>query len=165
MKSNPKGIITFGLFLPTADEKSGGYGILADYYNLQKYTVKSTGFYFNFAFLKMYEDGFNLGLELGPNLVIPTGNSHAKTELYAHYGINGGIKVEKLFFNVELTGIAILSEDVNNFDDRFVNLLSLGFQWQDETFTPKLYYQIYLRDQLKQVVDGVLGIGLTFSLE
>ncbi len=165
INSNPKGIITFGFYLPTADEHAGGYGVFADYYNLQKYTIKSTGFYFNYAYLKMYEDGFNFGLELGPSLMIPTGNSIAKTELFAHYGLNGGIKVERLFFNIELTGIAILTESVDNFDDRFINLLSFGFQWKDETFTPKLYYQIFLRDQLKQLVDGILGIGVTVSLK
>ena len=157
-------VFTFGLFLPTADERAASQGWAADYYGIQKYTPNSFGLYFNYAFLKMNGEGFNYGLEIGPNIVIPT-EKGLKTELLMHYGINTGYQISRLLINVELLGVAIISEDVEDFRDRFVHTLDFGAQWKGTIVTPKVYYKIYLRKEFSASVDGVLGIGLNVAID
>jgi hypothetical protein len=161
---NQRSIFTFGLFLPTAAEQASANGLLADYYYFSKYIPNSIGVYFNYAYHHISAEGFNYGLELGPNLLIGT-KSNSETELFAHYGASFGYQINKLLLNMEVIGIAIISEDVDNFGDRFVNMINIGAQWRETTVTPKIFYEIYLRDEIRHNVDGVLGIGVNVSID
>ncbi len=73
-----RSIVTFGLYLPTADEKAAFNGLSADYYNLQKFFPHYFGIYFNYAFHDLNPEGFNFGLEAGPNIIFPTEGTGAK---------------------------------------------------------------------------------------
>ncbi len=162
--ANSKSIVSFGLFLPTAEEKAAYSGLYVNYYDIQKYIPNSLGLYFNYAYLKVNNEGFNYGFEVGPNVLIPTEGKNSEAELFIHYGVNAGYQVNKLLFNVEFFGIAIISQQVDNFGDRLINLLGLGAQWKESRITPKIFYRIYLRDEMRNIIDGVLGIGVTVSI-
>ena len=160
-----RSIFTFGLFLPTAAEQASVNGLFADYYSFSKYLPNTFNFYFNYAYHYLNTEGFNYGLELGPNLLIPTESSSYETELFAHYGIIAGYQINKLLLNLEVTGIVVISQEVDNFGDRFMHALSIGAQWRETTVTPKIFYKIYLRDDISKNVDGVLGIGVNISID
>ncbi len=164
MMDDKRSIFTLGLFLPTAAEQASLNGVLADYYNFSKYLPNTFGFYFNYAYHRINTEGFNYGLELGPNLLIPTKNNNSETELFAHYGIIAGYQIDKLLLNLEIIGIAVISQDIDNFGDRFINMLNIGAQWRESTVTPKIFYKIYLRDDIRHNIDGVLGIGVNISI-
>lgn len=156
--------VSFGIFLPTADKEAASAGYLANYYNLQKYYPNSMGIYFNYAYHKLPKRGFHFGGEAGPNLVIPT-KKELNTELFLHYGLNGGYKIDNFFFNVELMGIYIATGEAAEFGDRFVHLIDFGMQLSGDVISPKVFYEIYLKDGINDYIDGILGIGLTFSFE
>jgi hypothetical protein len=155
---------TFGLFLPTASETASLNGALSDYYYFSKYIPNSLGFHFNYAYHYIPAEGFNYGLEIGPNLLIAT-ESNSETEFLMHYGITGGYQINKLLFNIEVIGVVIVSEDIGNLGDRFVNMINIGMEWRENTVAPKIFYKYYLRDDINRTVDGVLGIGVNVSID
>jgi hypothetical protein len=153
---------TFGLFLPTASETASLNGALADYYYFSKYIFNSLGLHFNYAYHYIPADGFNYGLEIGPNLLVAT-ESNSETEFFMHYGFTGGYQINKLLFNIEVIGVVMVSEDIGNLGDRFVNMINIGMEWRETAVTPKIFYKYYLRDDISRTIDGVLGVGVSLS--
>ncbi|MCK9212702.1 MAG: hypothetical protein M0P61_17880 [Ignavibacteriaceae bacterium] len=162
---NGRSITTFGIFLPTADEKVASSGIFINNYDMQKYWTNSLGLYFNYAYQRTSDYGIGFTLEFGPNFMIPTKGNGATSELFLHYGFDLGYQVDKLMMNVEILGTAFLSEEANNFEDRFNHALSFGAHWKGTTFTPKIFYRVYLRKEMRDMIDGVLGLGITASID
>ena len=162
---NIKSIITFGIYLPTASEDAAGSGIAAEYYYFSKYLPNSLDLYFNYAYHRINTEGINYGIEAGPNLLIPTKSEGNKTELLLHYGIIGGYCINKFLFSAELLGIMMVSEDIQDAGDRFVHLLDLGAQWEGNRISPKIFYQIYLRQEIRNSVKGVIGIGISVNID
>ncbi|MFZ0453189.1 MAG: hypothetical protein WAM24_05510 [Ignavibacteriaceae bacterium] len=163
--NNKKSIFTFGLYLPTCSENGAVWGLLADDYFFPKYYPNSFSIYFNYAYHKIDTQGLNYGLELGPDLLIPTKSSSNETELLIHYGVVGGYQIDKLLLNLEFLGFGIITEHTDNIGDRFINMVNIGAQWKGSTITPKIFYKIYLRDEIRHTVDGVLGLGATVSID
>lgn len=156
--------ITFGVNLPTADEDAAFNAIFYDYYEFQKYIPNTLGLYFNYAFHKIRTQGFYYALEFGPNILIPTGDSKANTEIYVHYGVDLGVQIRKIIINAELTGIGFVTASTDNFSDRLVNILGLGLHWDENFIMPKVFYRIYLKEELSNMIDGVLGIGVAVNI-
>ncbi|KAA3611022.1 MAG: hypothetical protein D8M58_13655 [Calditrichaeota bacterium] len=154
----------FGVFLPTADEKAAPFGLLPNAYEMQKYSPDIITLYFNYAVQKTNNNGFRFGFEIGPSVFVPTGDNKADTEFVAHFGLNMGIETPKIYFGLEFIGIAIISEDVDEFTDRFINALDFGVAYKGKNITPKLFYKIYVDEDFERMVEGVLGIGLEASL-
>ncbi|MGB8318909.1 MAG: hypothetical protein WCE54_12335 [Ignavibacteriaceae bacterium] len=163
--NNKKSIFTFGLYLPTCSVNGTVWGLLADDYFFPKYYPNSFSIYFNYAYHKIDTQGLNYGLELGPDLLIPTKSSSNETELLIHYGVVGGYQIDKLLLNLEFLGFGIITEHTDNIGDRFINMVNIGAQWKGSTITPKIFYKIYLRDEIRHTVDGVLGLGATVSID
>lgn len=162
---NKKSIFTFGLYVPTASEKAAFNGAIADYYYMSKYNPNSLGIYFNYAFHKLNAEGLKYGFEIGPNLMIPTKGNGAETEFLAHYGIIGGYQIKQITLSLEFVGVVIISEDIQKFEDRFVNMLNIGAQWDGGIVKPMIYYKYYLRKEIRQTIDGVLGIGVNVVID
>jgi hypothetical protein len=98
-------------------------------------------------------------------LLIPTKGNGAETEFLAHYGITGGYQINQLTMSLEFVGVVIISEDIQKFEDRFVNMLNIGTQWDGGIVKPMVYYNYYLRKEIRQTIDGVLGIGVNVSID
>ena len=158
-------IITFGLFLPTADEDASGMGEFADILNLQTYFSNSLTPYFNYAFHHINQNGFRFGFEIGPKIIIPTANNdYRDTELYINYGISPAYQINRVLLRAELLGSAILSEDEDEFEDRFIHSANFGIAWVENRVISKIFYKIYLKDFINDLVDGVLGIEVVVSV-
>ncbi|MDX1699511.1 MAG: hypothetical protein R3250_02780 [Melioribacteraceae bacterium] len=161
---NSRTVLSFGIFLPTSEEKISNVGSQVNFYDFQKYIPNSLGLYFNFASQKIFLNGFNFGFEVGPNVIIPTEGEGRDTELFLHYGLNLGYQIVKLAINAEFLGTGIITEKADNFEDRLIHQLNFGAQWIGRIVTPKLYYGIYLKEEFRNVIDGVLGFDISISL-
>ena len=155
---------TFGLLLPTTSERAALSGALSDYYYYPTYFQSRIGLYFNYAYHYINTEGLNYGLELGPNLLVAT-EINSATELFVHYGITGGYQINKLLLNVEVIGFASITSDVKNFDDRFINMFNIGAHWMGKTLTPIIFYKVYLRNEIRHNIDGVLSLGVNVLIE
>lgn len=162
---NRKTVISFGLYLPTAEEEVGLAGIYSDYYNLQKYNPNNLGLYFNFAHHRIVDEGLLYAFEVGSNFMIPTEDEGGDTEMFLHYGFNSGYGINKFAINVELLGVFIVTEDPEEFGDRFVHMVNLGAHWRGDVVTPKIFYKFHLNDEMSLGINGVLGIGLNVALD
>ena len=163
--NNSISFFSAGVFLPTAEETIALNGLYSNYYDIQKFIPNSLGLYLNYANHRIIAESFNFAFEVGPNFILPIGDNSSDGEIFVHYGLNAGFKVERLSFNVELLGIFILSEDTEDITDRFVNMFNLGAQWKGEVVSPKIFYKIYLKDEISRSVDGVLGMGVTVAID
>jgi hypothetical protein len=161
---NNRTILSFGVFLPTSDEEIAYLGARINYYDFQKYIPNSLGLYFNFAFQKLTLNGFNLGFEVGPNVIIPTKGEGRETELLLHYGLNLGYKIKKILLNAEFLGVGIVTEEVDNFEDRLIHQLNFGAQWKGGIVNPIIYYRIYLKEEFRDAIKGVLGLGINVAI-
>jgi hypothetical protein len=154
---------TAGFYLPTAEE--GVLNYFSDYYHLQKFIPSSLSVYMNYAYHKRMSELSLISIEAGPDIMIPTGEGGNDTEFFFHYGGSAGVQIKKFLLNVELTGIAVLSEDIDDFGDRFINQIGFGAHWKEDLFAAKIFYRIFLRDELSEMVDGILGIGIFVAVD
>jgi len=67
-------------------------------------------------------------------------------------------------FNSELNGKAIITQEVDEFSDRFSHMINFGGQYDNGKINPYVYYGIYLKESMKYFLDGVLNIGVKVSL-
>jgi hypothetical protein len=155
---------TIGVYLPTADEKVGYMGMLMDYYDDLNFYPNTIGVYFNYAQEKMRDEGFCYRWDLGPNIAIPSKKNQSSTQVFVHYAVSPGVKISSLLLNAEFKGTLILSGNANTFTDRLLNQLGFGAQWIGPSVTPKVFYRIYLKEAFREIISGVLGIGVTVSL-
>jgi len=84
--------------------------------------------------------------------------------LFAHYGVSGGFQFTNVALFAELLGIAIITEDVDDFGDRFTHSIDFGAQLTGYSVRPGIFYMIHLDEDLSEDLDGVLGIKVDFVL-
>jgi hypothetical protein len=161
---NKRSIISYGFYIPTANKKIGLVGSTSKFYESLRYTPNSFSFYFNYAYEKLIPGKYRLGFELGPNIAIPTRKGVGDPEAFVHYGIMAGAFADKFYFGMELVGFGILTEDLKNSEDRFINSITLGTSWIGNSISPQLFYKLYLNKEMKRLVNGVFGIELSFSI-
>jgi hypothetical protein len=157
---------SFGIYLPTASEDkpfAAGIGTIANLHELQRSLPNLLTLYGNFAFRCFKENGAFFGIEFGPQWSVVTVNG-SPSDLYAHYGIRSGIQFAEVAVFAELVGIAIVTEDLNKFSDHFVHSLDFGIQLILSKVRPGVFYAIPLKDEMRDVLDGVLGIKLDLVL-
>lgn len=160
--------VSGGLYLPTASEKDGGptlLGAYADYPSLPKYIINTLSVYGNFATQWNFPSGAGLMLDLGPTILIPTGDQNYRdTEILLHYGITGKYSYNSFFGSAEFNGAYILTESDLKFADRFLDVFSLGAGWRGSYVTPSLFYQWNMEKQMSNLVTGSFGVKLEVVL-
>lgn len=159
--------LSFGVFFPTAEKHDfSAYftGLFANYCEMQKYMPNTLTIYTNYSFRYEKPSGGIFGFEIGPAVYKPTGDNGGGGELYIHYGLSGGVGVSDFRILTELTGLFTLSRDSDEFSDRFVNALTFGARWTGSPLQPGAFYKFYLKDYLKDAVDGVLGLEVAVAL-
>lgn len=160
--------LSLGLFIPTIpDDKMLIHmlGMFTNYHSIYKYTPDVLTIFANYAQHRSNANNFLFGFEIGPNICVPTEEDGGDTEIFMHYGFRMGMQSSTLIFFAELIGLAILTEEVDEFDDRFLHTVVFGGQWNDGRLKPGIFYKIYLKDDLQDFVDGVLGIKLDIGLK
>ena len=156
---------SFGLYLPTAGEDySGLLGAFTHYIGYPKYVNDLLTFYGNYAYVSRTPKGFRLGLEIGPNIVIPIDDG-GDTEVLAHYGFTFGFQDENFAVLSELMGLVIITEEADDFGDRFLHSLDFGFTYLRYSVKPGIFYKLYLKEDFSDMVEGVLGIKVDVAID
>jgi hypothetical protein len=163
---NVSRIVSFGAYIPTADDDLSNliFGMFTNYEDLFKYYPDAWTFYGNFAYFNITQGGARLGLEVGPDLLVPTGDGGDDAEFLMHYGITAGYQGEMFAAFTELIGLAMLTEDYDDFSDRFTHSIDFGLSYVSPRFMPGVFYKIYLKDEFRDMVDGVLGVTVKFVM-
>jgi hypothetical protein len=161
-KGGGSAIVSFGAFFPTAEEDLGHllFGVLTNYENMFKYYPDSWTLTGNFAWFKTSEGGARLGLEAGPDLLVPVGDNDSDTDFLLHYGFTAGYQGKRFLAAAELIGLVVFTGDSDEFSDRFVHSIDFGASYLSRHFAPGIFYKIYLKDEFRDMVDGVLGVSL-----
>ncbi len=165
-KGSRSTIVSFGAFMPTGDDALEHmiFGILTNYEDMFKYYPETWTLYGNFAYFDIKKGGARLGLEIGPDLMIPTGDDGDDPEFLMHYGLTAGYQGESIAAMTELIGMVWLTEDFDDSGDRFAHSINFGVSYVSEHFMPGVFYKIYLKDDFRDLVDGVLGVNLEFTM-
>ncbi|HLF34782.1 MAG TPA: hypothetical protein VI583_11110 [Cyclobacteriaceae bacterium] len=156
---------TFGMALPTASTEKWSaqwVGWSSDFMNLYKYSPETLTLYFNLRYNSDLAKPLFFSVETGPNLLFNTGDSASESEVYVHYGLQGGYNMSKARFLVELYGFMITTESELDFGERTYHQISLGAEIPLGKVEPGIFYNFYLDEGLSEI--NVLGLKLDFNL-
>lgn len=164
-----KSVLSIGVHLPTASDKRDSedaafLGLLANFHQVRRVLPDAWVVYGNMAWRMENSEGSIFGIEIGPEIWIPSGNINADKELLFHYGLSAGAGTRRFAFLAELMGLFVVTEDADNFGDQFEHHLAVGVGLKNYTVRPSLWYQIPLHSGLREVVDGVIGLQVEVSM-
>jgi hypothetical protein len=167
-KEKTSSVGTFGISLPTAAEDIYLFGSITDRYTGFKYWSELLTIYGNYAYHNLSSNVLKVGFEIGPNLMIPikkTGKfKNSNVELVIHYGLIAGFQGKSIAIFNELVGLAVITEDYDEFTDRFVHSINFGAVYISKIVSPGVFYKLYLKEDLRELVDGVLGITVDVTI-
>ena len=166
LSEQTKSVFSIGLHLPTASDNydAASIGLLANFHQARRVLPNAWVVYGNMAWRTESSDGGIFGFEIGPEAWIPEGNTNDESELLLHYGLSGGGGTQHFAFLAELMGWIVITEDYEDFGDRFEHQLAFGVGLRDYTVRPSLWYQIPLDDDLRNSIDGVIGLQVEVSI-
>jgi hypothetical protein len=142
-----------------------GLGLLVNFHELQRSLPNVLTIYGNFAYHYRQINRGLFGVEIGPQLLIPTGELNGDAELFGHYGLAAGFPMANVAFFAELLGIFIVTEDVGDFDDQFNHSLALGAQLTMHQVRPGVFYMLPLDKDRSGLFNGALGLKVDFVLK
>jgi len=157
---------SLGVNLPTASEDdffAAILGLNTNFHEFRRSLPDVLTIYTNFAHQIRPSTGPLFGFEIGPEVLIPTEDG-GDAEVFAHYGVKGGVQLSNVALFAELLGIAIISEDVEDFGDRFNHSIDFGAQMTGYTVNPGIFYLLPLDKDQRDSLDGVLGLKVDFTL-
>lgn len=168
--SNVRRNFSFGVFLPTSSKNETAnanvFGLLTNYYDLQKYLPETITLYSNIAFRWYLENGIRFGLDVGPQYLINISEKGSGgNDFFLHYGLSGGVDINDFIIKSEFTGILILTGDAEDFSDRFINFLSIGLGYTNFVVMPSIFYQFNFHELYGDLSTGSLGLKFSFVLE
>ncbi len=152
-----------GIYLPVSRNKKNLDNInnmYSDYLHLGKYFPDIAILTANLAYYDYSSERFFLGLELGPDFYII--RDGGDTNFLLHYGINGGIKKGKMIYSAEFNGAFICTGSLEKFSDRIIPFLSFGANLTGSKVLPGVFFQIPLRKNFRDEINGVLGVKLKY---
>ena len=169
LSERTKTVFSMGLHLPTASEDSDSQeaallGLLANFHQARRILPNAWVIYANMAWRMESLEGGIFGLEIGPEVWIPEKDAGGDSELWFPYGFSGGAGTRHFAFLAEVMGLFLATEDTDEFSDRFEHHLAFGVGVRNYTVRPSLWYQIPLHDDLREVIDGVIGLQVEVSL-
>lgn len=153
---------SFGIYLPTAEEDKGlatGDGAFADTYDMWAMMPNTLTIRGNMALRQISPDGPFFEIELGPDVLSIDDGIDNEVELFMHYGLSSGIATGMFMLRAELLALFIVTEDVQDFADRFLNTVAFGAMLTSYKIRPGLFYQKPLDDEL-DFIDGIFGVKL-----
>ncbi len=167
LNKNQNYSLSFGGILPTIGEENFFRSEIAIYSNIYRtlYTIPSTvTAYMNFAMHNPRDKKEILGIEIGPDLLIPFGELNTDPEFYLHAALKGGYKLNPVWLWAEYSMIMVVSEEDLDFNDRTLNQLSVGGQFRFGKFNPGIFYSFPLDELIKTEVSGALGVKLELEM-
>ncbi|MBN1782917.1 hypothetical protein JW948_17420 [bacterium] len=155
---------TAGLYIPTIDDDewlASWLALMTDYFDLYQFAPDIMTLYLNFAKTAASDKQFDLNFEAGPIVWIPTKDQNDNdVEFLLHYGIAAVVHGSPVDLSVEFVGNMIISEDIDDFSDRFMNVVTFGVSLSRGQVRPGLFYQIPMEEDISEIVKSVLGIRI-----
>ena len=160
---------SFGIYLPTADEDkflAYYHAISANFLGMFAYLPDILTVDVN-VFQPMAKSGnFVPAIEGGLSVMIPTKSSgNGEVEFFAHYGFTGEVSVTQISLTARFAGIAILSEEVDKVNDRFINFITFGADWNQGRVQPGLFIQFATKKDMRESVKHVIGVRVIVLLK
>ncbi len=155
----------FGMALPTASSEKWGavnMGWTSDFMNIYKYFPETLTMYSNISYHSDWAKKWIFSIEAGPHILFFTGDSDGESEIFMHYGIQGGYNLGKIRLLSEFYGLILATVDGFGLQDITNHQISLGAEFPLGSFEPGIFYNDYLDKELKGI--GVLGLKLDYSL-
>jgi hypothetical protein len=167
-RNNPSAVnMEVGVYIPAASGKNSGvliYSSVSDYYYAPKYVPNAFSFNFILSKWNTVTENFEWGFEAGPVIMIPTKGETSETEVFLRYGFGPNFYISDFIFMTEFNGICILTQETEDFTDKFINTLGFGAGYRFGNITPKIFYKIELSNLIKYLSSGALGIKLEMAL-
>jgi hypothetical protein len=163
--SNLNSTFSAGLYLPTIDEdKALMEPAVADYPNFGKYIPNAISPVINYAFRSSSHPQLYYGFDAGLLGLIPTSKSNADGEAFFNYKLLGGLENPNLGFSVGFLGVMIITEEVDEFTDRFLNYLNVEFHYNGKGWQPQILYQKPLKDEISKYIEGMIVFRVNLFL-
>lgn len=169
--ASKQSILSVGLFLPTAPTSyfSDNLGTSTNANDIHKYIQNTLTLHGNYTLYSLSIKNALFGFEIGPDIWFPAGdelfgNGDRDVEFLAHYGIVCGLKQGNLTILTEVVGSAIISEDVEDFGERFFHAISFGIHYAALPVKPGLFYKMYLEEDWREYHGSVIGLKLETAL-
>lgn len=162
--------VSLGVFLPTTPQSDRFFndayfiGYLTNFHEFHRSFPDVLTIYGNFAYRYRQIKRGMFALEIGPQLLVPTGEATGEAELFGHYGLAGGFPFARVTFFAELLGNFIISEPTEDLAERFTHSLAAGAQMTDSRVRPGLFYVLPLDDEINNFLDGTLGLRVDVAL-
>jgi hypothetical protein len=158
--------ISLGMFLPTISESNyslAGMGLFSNYYRISQFTQAYT-IYGNYSSITSLEKDWILGVEIGPEVVIPKEEDY-DTEIWFHFSLLAGYRIDKLSLWAEFNDIIFASQlDAEiDFNDRNINQIVFCGQYNFGVIRPALCYMLPLKDELNDIQTGAIGFKVDFN--
>lgn len=154
--------IDMGLYLPTGSDELQ----LALYYdglNLGYYVPLDIGFDIHYRANRQLNKNVRLDYQLGFDVFKFDDFITDEIESLFKYGIAILYKADSRFFvRSEFLGSYIVTEE-GSFGEANLSTLSLGLGYDAEHIAPYIYFKAYLDDELRQVIDGLVGFGVRYK--
>jgi hypothetical protein len=160
---NKKTHFTLGFALPTASKEkweAADMGAYSDFLNYYKYLPQTMTLYGNIAYHSVFSDKIIFAVEAGPNVTIPT--EKGDPQLFLHYGLQGGLLLNKLSILTEFYGLAIISENELSLAERTFHNITVGAHYDFGRIEPGIFYSQYLDHDLSDI--SILGFQLDYKI-
>ena len=160
---NPRySFISYGVFLPTMSGFSRNFLFRLNFYEFEKYIKNVVGLYFDYQYIRKYENNFFIGTEFSPTMIFTTEDFDGIISF--HYGINGGFQVKRLSFNAQLLGTYLIDAGVVRWSSTIFDSADLGIKYDFGEITIKAFYRIFLNEFYSDIHNGLCGIGIEVKL-
>jgi Putative MetA-pathway of phenol degradation len=167
-KKNKTGV-SLGIYLPTASKEKPlalFAGMFSQYSRFFQFLPEIVTISMNVTHYRFQEKGLFFGVELGPDVILPKEEYYSdQVELFVHYGLTVGYRFNRLEMKAEFVGFGIITEDVDDFGDRFIDEFILGLKWTGGRIHPGFFYKFNLDKWLRESVRGAFGFGIDFVLK
>lgn len=158
---------TVGARLPLASEDASalGIGFLTDYENLGAYIPQTLTLSAEGAAFANPAPSLRLEAMLRPAILLFTGDSDADSELFVRYAARGWYHFDPVRVGVGFSGITLLSEDELDTSEQSVLHATLYLAADIENIRPGVFVRLPIDEEIGDVVDVIVGIGITATLE
>ena len=166
--NNSKYLNTQGsIFLPTASHGSNNkaldYMLYGDLSEMHKYLNYVTTIFTKIAYGTIKQTAWNFELGGGLEYMFAGSNATVADDLYLNYSFNGNYSFDQFALSADYTGLINLTTDeYDDFRDQMFDVFSLGAHYSAGNFQPSLFYSVYTRDDIRDVISGTLGIKLAY---
>ncbi len=166
-----KGNFDFKVHLPTADEQKVAVllGVISSFdENFGSFFPNSITFDINYNYqnvktVDLTKTTFIAKLRPRLKLFIPSDNefgANNDTELFFNLSAMAGVQAKQLRVYAALNALTVVTD---NSDDRMIESLSFGLDYNSGTFSPGIILRFPLDDGVKNSINRMIGISLKFT--